>query len=107
MKLLFSLLFCTVFLFACNDAPTTKTPEGLASVEFSIEGMSCEKMCGGAICKGLEKLEGVATTDLEFSSDNPVDKVTIEYDTDLVSVEDMKKKVEGLAGGAYAVKSVN
>ncbi len=108
MKYFFIILLSVATLYSCseNTVKDSTSNVGLASVELSIEGMSCEQMCGGAICKGLEKIDGVASTDLKFSSDNPVDMVTVKFDPEKVSHEDMTAKVESLAGGAYKVKSV-
>lgn len=109
MNYLVIISLSVAMLFSCNT-PTEKASSNyanLASVELSIEGMSCEQMCGGAISKGLEKIDGVASTEVEFNSENPVDKVTVKYDPTKVTAEEMTSKVEGLAGGAYKVKSVN
>ncbi|MFK7756099.1 MAG: heavy-metal-associated domain-containing protein [Flavobacteriales bacterium] len=108
MRSLAVLIVSVAMLFSCNSTTekSTSNSSNLASIELSIEGMSCEQMCGSAVCKGLEKIDGVASTDLEFSSDNPIDKVTVQFDPNKVTAEEMTSKVEGLAGGAYKVKSV-
>jgi len=75
-------------------------------VKLSIEGMTCAQGCGGAICRGLERLDGVNATELTFNEDEPVDFVEVYFDSEVTSAEQMKEKVSSLAGGAYAVVKV-
>ncbi len=106
MKFLIPLFVFGLALVSCNNSSESKNIDtsNLDQVELHIEGMSCEKMCGGAIQSGLEKLDGVATTDLNFNSENTVDVVTVFFDSEKISSEKMVEKVESLAGGAYQVK---
>ena len=64
-------------------------------------------MCGGTVCRGLEKLKGVNSTELAFNPENPIDLVTVNFDSSKVSAEEMKEKVESMAGGIYKVKEIN
>ncbi|HCY46377.1 MAG TPA: hypothetical protein DHU89_06800 [Flavobacteriales bacterium] len=108
MKVFYTLLFSVFLITSCNE--TTSHPSITAansSVEISIQGMTCEKMCGGTVCRGLEKLEGVNSTELAFNPENPIDLVTVNFDSSKVSAEEMKEKVESIAGGLYKVKEIN
>lgn len=104
MKYIFSVIFCIAILTSCSESTQNNNNSSLTTAELSIKGMTCEKMCGGAICKGLEKLDGVENTDLLFDSENPIDKVTVTFDPSIISTAEMTKKIESLAGGMYKVQ---
>lgn len=108
MKFLIPFIVFGLTLVSCNNSSNNKTMDinHIEQVALHIEGMSCEKMCGGAICKGLEKLDGVNTTKLTFNSDNPVDMVTVTFDPSQITSEEIKSKVESIAGGIYKVREV-
>jgi copper chaperone CopZ len=72
---------------------------GLAQKKATIiiEGMHCNR-CSAAIADGLEKLKGVVSADVLFTTG----KAKVVYDPDAVKVDDMVKVVKGLG---YTVKA--
>ncbi|MFT5010534.1 MAG: copper chaperone CopZ [Saprospiraceae bacterium] len=108
MKVFATLIFSFFLITSCNES-TSQSSRAVAnsSVVISIQGMTCEKMCGGTVRKGLEKLKGVNSTELAFNPENPIDLVTVNFDSSKVSAEEMKEKVESIAGGIYKVKEIN
>lgn len=108
MKVFATLIFSFFLITSCNESTrqSSRTTSN-ASLEISIQGMTCEKMCGGTVCRGLEKLEGVNSTELAFNPENPIDLVTVNFDSSIVSAKEMKEKVESIAGGVYKVKEIN
>lgn len=74
---------------------------------LSIEGMSCEMMCGGKIASTLEKLDGVKKVDIEFTDMDEESFALVEYDSSVITENEMVAGVHGIADGIYQVKSVN
>jgi copper chaperone CopZ len=74
---------------------------------IAIEGMACEMMCGNKIAGTLNGLEGVKSTDIEFKGEGEINSAIVDYDHTLISEQEMIEAVNGLANGAYKVKSVN
>ncbi|WP_121614329.1 heavy metal translocating P-type ATPase [Mesobacillus foraminis] len=64
--------------------------------EFDISGMTCAA-CATRIEKGLNKMEGVATANVNLA----LEKATIEFNPSEVSISDIIAKVEKLGYGAH------
>ena len=84
---------------------TSGTPVTIASL--GIEGMSCEKMCGGAIKKALEKTEGVISAKIDFDAENDIDVAIVKYRSTEVGDNELIAVVNDLRNGIYKVRSVN
>jgi len=107
MRVFATLIFSFFLITSCTESTNQSSRvTANSSVEIAIQGMTCEKMCGGTVCRGLEKLEGVSSTELAFNSENPVDLVTVNFDSSKTSAKEMKEKVESIAGGIYKVKEI-
>ena len=95
-----------------SDVKVTRT-EAVADgsekyiARLSIEGMSCEMMCGGKIAATLEKLDGVKKVDIEFIDADEESFALVEYDSSVITEKEMVAGVHGIADGIYQVKSVN
>lgn len=74
--------------------------------DLSIEGMSCEMMCGGSIKKALAKLPGVNSTEIEFVEGDEHDHAVVNYDATKVSDKEMIDAIQGLYDGQYKVVAV-
>lgn len=74
--------------------------------DLSIEGMSCEMMCGGSIKKALAKLPGVNSTEIEFVEGDERDHAVVNYDATKVSDKEMIDAIQGLYDGQYKVVAV-
>ncbi|HQW04963.1 MAG: heavy-metal-associated domain-containing protein [Flavobacteriales bacterium] len=83
---------------------TSGTP--VTTVDLSIDGMSCEMMCGGAIKKALAKLPGVASTEIAFVEGEERDHAIVTYDESLVTDAQMIEAVQQLHDGQYKVVAV-
>lgn len=81
------------------------TPVTLA--DLSIEGMSCEMMCGSSIKKALAKLPGVSATEITFIEGDELDHAIVTYDESKVTDTELVKAVQALYDGQYKVLAVN
>lgn len=68
---------------------------------FKISGMSCAA-CAARIEKGLTKLEGVNTANVNFA----MEKATIEYDSSEIKVSEMIKAIEALGYNAEKAEEI-
>lgn len=97
-------------LEAQEDAQITKKEINSEVVKtvanLNIEGMMCEKGCGGKIQQELRALAGVADTKLEFDADSDDNVVSVEYNPTEVSEQELIKCVNAISDGKYHVKSV-
>lgn len=75
--------------------------------DLSIDGMSCEMMCGGSIKKALAKLPGVNSTEIRFIEGDENDHAVVDYDASKVSDADMVEAIQSLHDGQYKVVSVH
>lgn len=78
-----------------------------AVADISIEGMSCEMMCGGSIKKALAQLPGVNSTEIRFIEGEENDHAVVDYDATKVSDEEMIEAIQSLHDGQYKVVSVH
>lgn len=74
--------------------------------DLSIDGMSCEMMCGGSIKKALAKLPGVNSTEIKFVEGDERDHAVVNYDATKVSDSEMIEAIQGLYDGQYKVVAV-
>lgn len=112
------LLVAFVILFsvvACNETKKEEVKkeaekENMAvvykSIEVDIEGMTCEIGCARSIESKLSKMEGVTFSKVSFEDK----KGQFTYNSNVVSKEDIKHKIDGIAGGdlykATAIKEL-
>lgn len=74
--------------------------------DLSIDGMSCEMMCGGSIKKALAKLPGVNSTEIKFIEGDERDHAVVNYDATKVSDAEMIDAIQSLYDGQYKVVAV-
>lgn len=114
--------FAVFFFFACSrPAPVQDATAGIERLveevvisngvpvtmaDLSIEGMSCEMMCGGAIKKALAKLPGVSGTEIQFTEGDERDHAVVTYDESKVTDADMIAAIHELYDGQYKVLAV-
>ncbi|MFN3876156.1 MAG: heavy-metal-associated domain-containing protein, partial [Flavobacteriales bacterium] len=79
--------------------------EPVTIADLSIEGMSCEMMCGGAIKKALAKL-GVERTEIKMSEDGSPNHAIATYDGAKLSDTDLIDAIQALHDGQYKVVAV-
>jgi copper chaperone CopZ len=82
------------------------TGEPVTFADISIDGMSCEMMCGGSIKKALAKLPGIAATEIKFVEGDERDHAIVTYDESKVSDAQMIEAIQGLHDGQYKVLAV-
>ena len=88
-----------------NEVPITSgTPVTMA--DLSIDGMSCEMMCGGSIKKALAQLPGVSATEISFIEGETVDHAIVTYDESQVTDAQMVEAIQKLHDGQYKVMAV-
>lgn len=88
-----------------NNRQSSSSDE--AQAVLSIQGMMCEIACAGKIRKDLSSLEGVSLVEITYDENNPVDIAKVNYNTNLLSEEDLINCVQQIADGElYHVKKV-
>ncbi len=85
-------------------AITSGTP--MATADLTIQGMSCEMMCGGSIKKALAKLPGVNGTEITFQDGDAADHAIVTYDAAQVDDAALVQAVQTLYDGQYKVTEV-
>lgn len=80
--------------------------EPVAIADLSIEGMSCEMACGGAIRKALAKL-GVDGTEIKMAEAEGPDHAVVTYDATKVSDEQMINAIQAIHDGQFKVVAVS
>jgi copper chaperone CopZ len=75
--------------------------------DLSIDGMSCEMMCGGSIKKALAKLPGVSGTEIKYVEGDERDHAIVTYDPAQVTDAQMVEAIQALHEGQYKVLAVN
>ena len=112
-RLLFPLV--AVALFACSgQAPEAVVDKPTSSIErieeevadISIDGMSCEMMCGSSIKKALAALPGVNSTEIKFIEGDVRDHAVVNYDAAKISDAQMIDAIQSLYDGQYKVVAV-
>jgi copper chaperone CopZ len=79
--------------------------EPVTIADLSIEGMSCEMMCGGAIKKALAKL-GAQATEIKMSEDDSPNHAIVTYDGARLSDAQLVEAIQALHDGQYKVVSI-
>lgn len=117
-----TLLPLAALLFSCSQqAPAPQVAAGIERVveevaissgspvtmaDLSIDGMSCEMMCGGSIKKALALLPGVSGTEIKFIEGEERDHAVVTYDESKVSDAEMVEAIQKLHDGQYKVLAV-
>lgn len=118
----FATISMMVLLFACSspveevsevmtDVVVTYTEAAADGAEkylatISIDGMSCEMMCGSKISSTLASVPGVKNTDIEFNGIEDDNFAVVEYDGTQISEQKLVEAVQSIANGIYNVKAV-
>lgn len=71
---------------------------------LEVEGMMCQKGCGSTIRGGLYDIGGVSEVEVNFSEENPLSEITVYYDINMVSTEDMVVAIGELADNRYSAR---
>ncbi|MBK8500469.1 MAG: heavy-metal-associated domain-containing protein [Flavobacteriales bacterium] len=79
--------------------------EPVTTADLSIDGMSCEMMCGGAIKKALASL-GVTGTEIKMSVTEGPDHAIVTYDDSKVSDAQLVEAIQKLYDGQYKVLAI-
>jgi len=77
------------------------------TAKIALDGMSCSKMCTGAIAGCLKNMNGVKVTNIYFDPERKSgDFAKVEYDENKITEKEMIAAIERLNNGQYKVKSV-
>jgi copper chaperone CopZ len=79
--------------------------EPVTIADLSIEGMSCEMMCGGAIKKALAKL-GVEGTEIKMSETEAPNHAIVTYSEAKVTEAQVVEAIQTLYDGQYKVVAI-
>lgn len=107
MKKAMYILSIAFVLFSCNNNKKEVSEEksgiekqevaaNYKSISIEIEGMTCEIGCAKTIESKLSKTKGVTYSKVNFES--KVGQFT--FDENIISKEDIAKKIAGIGGGA-------
>lgn len=117
-----SLMLAMALLFGCGqaDAPSDVVAGGVERIvkevaisngepvtvaDLSIEGMTCEMMCGGSIKKALAAL-GASSTVIKMNEGEGPDHALVTYDESKVTDAQMIDAIQKLYEGQYKVLAV-
>jgi copper chaperone CopZ len=75
--------------------------------DLTIEGMSCEMMCGNSIRKALAALPGVEVAEIRFNEGEASDHAVVTYNEDQVDDARMIAAIHALHQGQYKVSAVS
>lgn len=84
---------------------TITTGEPRTMADLSIDGMSCEMMCGGSIKKALASL-GVTGTEIKMNEAEGPDHAIVTYDDSKITDAQMIEAIQKLHDGQYKVLAV-
>lgn len=87
-----------------NEVITSGTP--VATADLRIDGMSCMMACGSSIRKALNKVSGVASTEIVFNEGDEADHAIVTYDPTKVNDNELIQAVHGLYDGQYKVTAI-
>ena len=77
------------------------------NITIQIDGMMCEKACGGKIKKELYEIAGVKDVEVNFVNKDSINTVRVTYQPSQCSQSDMKRKIEKIGGGTlYQVEKM-
>ncbi len=79
------------------ETPVVEKPADVKSekISFTIEGMTCAVGCAGTIEKKIKEVTGVIAVGVDFENK----KANVEYDSNLLSAEQIVGVVEGIGDG--------
>ena len=114
MKILISLFFLSVLVFACDQVKTTEkvvkkvnTPKEKVVADkmltFEIQGMSCEMMCGSSIRQELSATNAVEKCEFDFEEERETNIVKVSFDQEKTSAKDLIKIVTKMNDGEFTV----
>lgn len=74
-----------------------------SKIEMEISGMTCEMGCVSTIRNHVTQMKGTTNFEMDFDTERTTDFATIEYDSRLLSKEEIKDEIEGIAQGIYSI----
>ena len=110
-------IFALCFLFSCqgSDKQEKKTEtkkektipvHANAQLDFSVEGMVCQMGCGGSMRKELKNAGGVERVDVNFVEDQKIQKVTVSYDSLMISAEKISSILNTINDKQFTAKII-
>ena len=120
-RLLTGLLITTLIAACSGNAPVEQAVSSVARTvnevaitsgepvtiaDLSIDGMSCEQMCGGAIKKALAKL-GVQGTEIRMSEDDSPNHAIVTYNGGTLTDAQIIEAIQALHDGQYKVLAID
>lgn len=75
-------------------------------IKIEIEGMTCEMGCVTTIRNKVNRMKGVTNFGMDFDAERTSDYAKIQFDSRVVSSEDIKNTIEGIAQGIYSVVDI-
>lgn len=91
-------LFASMIFFSCNSSEVERVAVADAQASLAIEGMTCEVGCKKVIEKKMRAFAGVVKFDIDF--ENQI--AAVEYDSQMISAEDIVAEINQINNGAYS-----
>jgi len=103
------------FIFSCQSESTEVNNEDIkveiskkdikadTQIKIEIEGMTCEMGCVTTIRNKVNRLKGVTSFEMDFDVERTSDYSTIQFDSRVLSSNEIKKEIESIAQGIYSV----
>jgi len=76
-------------------------------IKIEIEGMTCVMGCVTTIRNKVNRMKGVTHFEMDFDVERTSDYATIQFDSRVLSSDDIKNTIEEIAQGIYSVVDVN
>lgn len=74
-----------------------------SKIVMEISGMTCEMGCVSTIRNHVTQMKGSTNFDMDFDTERETDFATVEFDSRLLTKEEIKEEVESIAQGIYTV----
>ena len=103
------------FIFSCQSESTEVNNEDVkveiskkdikadTQIKIEIEGMTCEMGCVTTIRNKVNRLKGVTSFEMDFDVERTSDYSTIQFDSRVLSSNEIKNEIESIAQGIYSV----
>jgi len=75
-------------------------------IKIEIEGMTCEMGCVTTIRNKVNRMKGVTSVEMDFDTERTSDYSTVQFDSRVLSSDDIKAMIEEIAQGIYSVVDV-
>lgn len=77
-----------------------------SKVILEIAGMTCEMGCVSTIRNHVTQMKGNTNFEMDFNTERETDFATIEFDSRLLTTDEITAEIESIAQGIYSVINI-